>query len=342
MPQVSIIVPTKNRSELLMQTLASVRGQTLGDFECIVVDDNSTDDTAARIQPILAEDPRISFMTVPLPRSGAQAARNLGIESARGEYIILLDSDDLLAPHCLAQRVPLMQANPALDFAVFPCECFTKTPGDKALLWNVETPEPDLDRFLKLDVPWQTTSPIWRRASIVSLLPWPEDVPVAQDWEFHIRALLRGMNYARFGRVDHYWRVAESERESIGKNSFKPEMLQKRVGVNERVLGTVRQAGAMTDARREYFAGMFFQSAERIAERASRRDARANRTRARELQLITPREEAQGNRYLMLHRFPALRGPMRRRLQRKWPAAYFVQRSSTYLRAPAPKPAEAA
>ena len=82
-PTVSIIVPTHNRAELLMQTLASVRAQTRGDFECLIVDDHSTDDTQERLKPLLRDDPR--FSVLPSPRRGAQAARNVGIEAARGK-----------------------------------------------------------------------------------------------------------------------------------------------------------------------------------------------------------------------------------------------------------------
>lgn len=341
MPTVSIVIPTKDRAELLMQTLASVRAQTYEDWEAIVVDDHSTDDTLLRLQQVILEEPRIRFTHVDRPRYGAQAARNVGIASATGTYVILLDSDDLLAPHCLEQRVPVMQADPSLDFAVFPCECFCKTPGDRGVLWNIPTSENDLDRFLRLDVPWQTTSPIWKRHSINTLLPWPEDVPVGQDWEFHIRALLNRMKYVCTGQVDHYWRQAESERESIGKNTMKPQMLQARVRTNEHVYRLVEAAGELTDARREMFAGMFFQSAERIGTRVGWRDGLAVWVKAHALGLINAKQFAQGRNYFWMYRFKRLRGIYRKRLERKWPRAYFVTRSATYLNAPAPKRQEA-
>ncbi|HEY0008789.1 MAG TPA: glycosyltransferase family A protein [Tepidisphaeraceae bacterium] len=330
---VSIIVPTHNRGDLLMQTLASVRAQTVLEFECVIVDDHSTDDTLARLAPLLASDERFKLIQLTDQR-GAQAARNAGIAGSIGPLVMLLDSDDLLAPFCLQQRLPVMRADPKLDFAIFPCECFQKAPGDVGKLWNIPTAEADLDRFLKLDVPWQTTSPIWRRDAITALLPWPLDVPSGQDWEFHIRALLAGQKYVRAGQPDHYWRMAESERESIGKQSFKPEMLRSRVGVNAKVLSAVRAAGQLTLERRDMFAGMFFQSAERIAQRASRKEGKAIWQRALELELITPSQCRQGKTYLTLHRWPSVRGIARKRLEKQWPAAFFVKRSPTYLNAP--------
>ncbi len=336
MPSASFIIPTHNRGDLLMQTVASVRAQTVTDFEAIIVDDHSTDDTAERIRPVLAEDERFRFVSVPDGRSGAQAARNVGIEAARGQFVILLDSDDLVAPHCLEQRLAVMQDRPELDFAIFPCECFKTSAGDVGIYWNVPTEKSDLDRFLEGDVPWQTTSPMWRRESIVSLLPWPENVPVGQDWEFHIRAVARGMKYGCFGEVDHYWRMADADRDSIGKRTMKPELLTSRVTTNEMVLNALRDAGLLTDHRRKLFAGLFFQSAERVGTRLGWRDGLAVWKRARTLDLITDRELSQGKFYFWMYRFRSLRPYLRGRLGRAWPAEYFVKRSETYLKAPVP------
>src|SRR5829696_1947350 len=96
-PTVSIIIPTKDRAALLEQTLDSIRLQTYSDWEAIVIDDHSTDETIAQTTAASSHDPRIRVLSL-TDKSGAPAARNLGIAEARGEYVIFLDSDDLLAP----------------------------------------------------------------------------------------------------------------------------------------------------------------------------------------------------------------------------------------------------
>lgn len=333
---VSIIVPTHNRGSLLMETLASVLAQTHRDFECVIVDDHSTDDTSARLAPLLASDGRFRLIELGDAQRGAQAARNAGISASTGAYVMLLDSDDLIAPFCLARRLTAAEQNRAVDFIVFPCECFRTKPGDVALLWNTHTGEDDLDRFLKLDVPWQTTSPFWKRAALIALLPWPESVPVGQDWEFHIRALATGCTYARAGVVDHYWRMADADRNSIGKNTFRPELLRGRVGVNEHVVGVVRAAGKMTDLRRRALAGVFFQSAERIAQRVSRVEGRAVWKKAHALKLITVTQRVEGDLYLFSGRWPSVREVLGKLLRKRWPAEYFLVKSPTYLKAPVP------
>src|SRR5438093_11024690 len=100
-----------------MQTLESVRRQTFPHWEAIVVDDSSTDDTDRRVADIIAHDPRIRWR----PREvgempGACAARNRGLACSHGEFVIFLDSDDLLAEHCLAQRVEVMNSHADVDF----------------------------------------------------------------------------------------------------------------------------------------------------------------------------------------------------------------------------------
>ncbi|MBI4786845.1 MAG: glycosyltransferase [Chloroflexi bacterium] len=94
--KVSVIIPTYNRAQLIGATLASVLAQTFRDYEIIVVDDGSEDDTAKCLARF--ED-RITSHRI--EHSGASAARNAGLEIARGEYIAFLDSDDLWEPRFL-------------------------------------------------------------------------------------------------------------------------------------------------------------------------------------------------------------------------------------------------
>jgi GalNAc5-diNAcBac-PP-undecaprenol beta-1,3-glucosyltransferase len=98
-PFFSIIIPTYNRADLIGQTLDSVRQQVFTDFELLVVDDGSKDNTAEVVRPFLA-DPRFSY----LPKENAErgAARNYGLARAKGEYVLFLDSDDLFHPNHLS------------------------------------------------------------------------------------------------------------------------------------------------------------------------------------------------------------------------------------------------
>ena len=206
-PLVSILIPTRNRAELLKETLFSVRSQTYETWEAIVVDDHSTDDTASVLEMAREQDIRIRPCLRSGTLSGAQVCRNQAMAESRGDYVLFLDSDDLLSTTCLQGRVDVMKENPNLDFAVFQAAMFEKVPEDATWLWNKFTSRSDLERFLDLDAPWGISSPLWRRTTLEALGPLDEELPCWQDWELHTRALLAQCRYVKKDKVDCYVRA---------------------------------------------------------------------------------------------------------------------------------------
>lgn len=111
MSLVSVIVPTYNRRETIQAAIASVQRQTFSDWELIVVDDGSTDETADLIE---GSDPRL--VLIRQKNQGVNAARNTAMLRARGRYIAFLDSDDEWLPHHLELSVAFFRAFPEQDF----------------------------------------------------------------------------------------------------------------------------------------------------------------------------------------------------------------------------------
>lgn len=107
-PCVTIVMPTYNRAALLPGTIDAVLAQTFGDFELIVVDDGSGDDTAGVLGRRYADEPRLRYLRK--PNGGVSSARNLGLAHARGEFIAFLDSDDLWQPWKLQLQVAALRA----------------------------------------------------------------------------------------------------------------------------------------------------------------------------------------------------------------------------------------
>jgi glycosyltransferase involved in cell wall biosynthesis len=107
MPLVSIVTPVYNAAKWLPETLASVRAQTLTDWEQILVDDGSTDGSLAIIEAVAAEDPRFRGLRTS-GRKGPAVARNMALDAARGRFIAFLDADDLWHPEKLARSVDWM------------------------------------------------------------------------------------------------------------------------------------------------------------------------------------------------------------------------------------------
>jgi glycosyltransferase involved in cell wall biosynthesis len=105
--KVSVIIPTRNRAELLTRALNSALRQTYPYFEIIIIDDASEDNTAAIVQNF--KDERLRYILLK-KNMGAAAARNTGIEQAGGEYVAFLDSDDQWHPEKLAHQVGAMES----------------------------------------------------------------------------------------------------------------------------------------------------------------------------------------------------------------------------------------
>lgn len=119
-PTVSVIIPTYNRAELVPHAIESVLAQTFRDFELLVVDDGSTDDTREAVEAI--EDPRVRYLYQ--ENGGVSAARNYGAREANGEYLIFLDSDDTAYPDWLETMISVVQQE-GVSLACCGCEMAT-------------------------------------------------------------------------------------------------------------------------------------------------------------------------------------------------------------------------
>ena len=116
---VSVIMPVYNCATYAEEAIRSVLAQTLGDFELLVIDDGSTDDTFAVAERIAAEDARVIALQNP-ENMGVSRTRNRGLDMARGEYIAFLDGDDRWHPEKLRVQVARMQAeNAALSYTSY-------------------------------------------------------------------------------------------------------------------------------------------------------------------------------------------------------------------------------
>ncbi len=107
---VSIIMPAYNCEKYIAGSIESVQKQTFRDWELLVVDDFSTDGTAAVVKRYAAEDARIKLLSQP-ENTGAAATRNRAIDEAKGEYLAFLDSDDIWYPEKLEKQLAFMEEN---------------------------------------------------------------------------------------------------------------------------------------------------------------------------------------------------------------------------------------
>ncbi len=212
MPEVSVIIPAFNRPGFLTEAIKSCLAQTYADIEVIVVDDGSTEDLEGCVARLGKGLPHGVLRYVRQPHLGANAARNRGLIESHGEFVQFLDSDDLLHPTKLEVARRTLLEGPNLDMVFGLAEYFHDAPGDRRILWNTPDPPRHLDRFLWNDPVWDTVSPLWRRGTLERIGPWSEALVCWQDWEFHIRALCRGITYSSIPSILAYLRDHDQSR----------------------------------------------------------------------------------------------------------------------------------
>ncbi|WP_136669275.1 glycosyltransferase family A protein [Flavobacterium sp. H122] len=193
-PLVSIIIPTYNRAHLISETLNSVLVQTYTNWECVIVDDGSIDNTESVVMDYVNKDARFQFHKRPENyKSGGNGARNYGAEMTSSNFLIFFDSDDLLVESALDERMMFVKKN-EFDLLINNTATFKREIGDSELLWNIfDTKDSITDllkRFLNNDMPWQTNGATWSKDFFKKTGGWNEKLSAWQDWEIHIRALL--------------------------------------------------------------------------------------------------------------------------------------------------------
>ncbi len=134
-PTVSVVIPTYNRAYIINQTIQSVLAQTYPDFELILVDDGSRDNTQEVVNKF--NDSRIRYIQHER-NAGVSAARNTGIEAARGEYIAFLDSDDEWLPEKLEKQLKLFQQSEPQVGAIYTWLCFINEHNEVKRVRNPE------------------------------------------------------------------------------------------------------------------------------------------------------------------------------------------------------------
>ena len=215
-PSISIIIPTYNRAATIGKTIDSFITQTYKDWEMIVVDDHSKDNTKEVIEDYHKQDARINYM-LNERKKGAQGARNTGILCAQADWVVLFDSDDYVYPNFLEKMVPLCVDG--VD--VVTCYARQVNVGDgslETLAWggegNIELGLMHSEKYVNFD------DCIFRKSKLFEIGLLDEDCPAYQEYDTHIR-LSRVANYKWVKEVlmDYMW--GGSDTMSVNQNKNK-------------------------------------------------------------------------------------------------------------------------
>ena len=159
---VSIIIPVYNAEPHLYDTLTSIRSQTFQNWECICVDDGSTDQSHEIASKLALEDTRFRIYHRPehLPKGG-NSCRNYGFEKSKGEYIQWFDADDLMRPGMIERKAVRLSTNARLDFVV---SKVAELANDQLIYVDYQMDSDNrLEDFLSYKIYFLTPGPMFRR-----------------------------------------------------------------------------------------------------------------------------------------------------------------------------------
>lgn len=193
-PRVSVVIPTRDRRAVLARALASIDAQCFRDFEVVVVDDGSADGT---VDWLRAERPTVGLVEL-RPSRGAAAARNHGVERARGEIVAFLDDDDAWHPSYLETQVALFDAHPDAEMC---------SAGHVEIDGHGRVSRPDLrplfdyaDPLVHLlaECPLHTLSVVaCRRTALARIGPFDETLAIVHDLDWYLRLVAGGGGHER-------------------------------------------------------------------------------------------------------------------------------------------------
>ena len=210
---VSIIVPNYNNVDYIRPFIDSVLIQSYTNWELLIVDDGSTNESPDIINAYVQTDKRIHlFVRDRLPK-GACTCRNIGMEKASGQYLCFFDSDDLLPEYCIETRVhEIRGTSKDIGFIVFPAITFKLKPFDMEKLALGFLPfKDDFAMFLKrYRLPFAVWTNIYKKECLLSNdLHWDESLKSLQDSDFNIDTLSKGIHYKYSAdkRPNYFWRI---------------------------------------------------------------------------------------------------------------------------------------
>ncbi|HEY0835570.1 MAG TPA: trifunctional glycosyltransferase/class I SAM-dependent methyltransferase/polysaccharide deacetylase [Azospirillum sp.] len=200
-PDISVIVPAYDAASTIAAALASLSAQTKTDWEAIVVDDGSRDDTARVVAALAAEDPRIRL--VRQANGGVSAARNRGVAEARADWLHFLDADDWIAPTCLQRLARARRAHPRPDFI----HCgWTRFLSDQRGPDEFAPDGEDLFPSIARDCPFPVHAALMRKALVTDAGGFDTALVACEDWDLWQRIARGGARFRAVRAVLAFYR----------------------------------------------------------------------------------------------------------------------------------------
>lgn len=209
MPKVSVLVAARDAATTVEEALRSVAAQEAVDWECIVVDDGSTDGTTGKVTALAAQDPR--FHVLIRPAEGVVPARNAGLQACRGAFIAIFDADDLMLPRRLTEQAAVLEGSTHLAAVGSHVEYFPRRLcGEGRLAYEAwlngqeASAGLQMDRFVEMPLGHPT---LMFRAEVLQDLGY-RDMGWPEDWDLLLRVYREGLEMGIVPAIHHRWRLS--------------------------------------------------------------------------------------------------------------------------------------
>jgi glycosyltransferase involved in cell wall biosynthesis len=257
---VSIIIPCYNAARYVGEAIESALVQTYDNKEVIVIDDGSTDGS---LEVIRSFGDQIQWETG--PNRGGSAARNRGMELARGELIQFLDADDLLHPDKIARQIPLTSGAKREV-----CICFGDVRPPEQFLARAYRRLHDTDDSVIFVIRgvMQTSAPLHIRSELEAISGFDEKLSCSQERDLHLRLVCRGV---RFVQLREILFTVRRQVGSVSSDSMR--VLRQHLDIARRALAILQERGEDSESRRRMLAGWLASDARTLTRNGDRKTA---------------------------------------------------------------------
>jgi len=218
---ISIIVPCYNQAQYLNACLQSVMEQSYENWECIIVNDGSPDNTAEVVEIWTKKDNRFKYIYK--VNGGLSSARNAGITIANGEFIQLLDSDDLLEKNKLQTQIDAFLKDTKIDISISGYRYFENGNSDLKILGRdnflpeiaIMKNDSDIIELLNVRNPMVISAPLYKKSVFDTVGLFDENLFSLEDWDFHTRCALQKLKFQHVGYASNSFTLIRLHAESM-------------------------------------------------------------------------------------------------------------------------------
>lgn len=256
LPLVSIVIPTYNYGHLIAETLFCLQNQQYVNWEAIIIDDGSIDNTSAVVDKFVQEDSR--FIYIHQVNSGVSVARNAGLKYVRGKYIQFLDADDLISKAKLQLQIDFLEKNPKVDLVNVSTRYFHSDRPDLLFtdlsLTNTSSRKQvkgqGFELALKLikNNPIVILNPVFKQEILNTTKGFVEQMTYLEDWDLWFRFAI---NNFRFEHLDHPEALALVRAHSISASQQDTKIKEGEGYLRNRMKYFIKQSAHLTHDQKE-------------------------------------------------------------------------------------------